>query len=65
VPYPCDTDGHGCPAYSHTQKAPLCLILYGPALACFALAGVVGSAPGSIKGNLDLGLIERLAKEKG
>src|SRR5690349_9365656 len=36
------------PGYSHTQKAPLCLILYGSALACFALAGLVGSAPGSI-----------------
>ncbi len=29
--------------YSHTQKAPLCLVLYGPALACLAPAGVVGS----------------------
>ena len=35
------------PGYSHTQKAPLCLILYGSALACFALAGMVGSAPGN------------------
>jgi hypothetical protein len=37
------TDSRG---YSHTQKAPLCLILYGSALACFALgcwvAGGVG-----------------------
>jgi hypothetical protein len=64
VPYPCDADGHGCPAYAHTPKAPLCLILYGSALACFALAGMVGSAPDSIKGDLDLGLIGRLAKEK-
>lgn len=36
------------PGYSHTQKAPLCLILYGSALLCFALAWTVGSAPGSI-----------------
>jgi hypothetical protein len=35
------------PGYSHTQKAPLCLILYGSALLCFALAWTVGSAPGS------------------
>jgi hypothetical protein len=34
--------------YSHTQKAPLCLILYGSALLCFALAWMVGSPPGSI-----------------
>jgi len=33
-------------AYSHTQKAPLCLILYGPALLCFVLAWYVGDAPG-------------------
>ena len=26
------------PGYSHTQKAPLCLILYASALACFVLA---------------------------
>jgi len=32
--------------YSHTQKAPLCLILYGSALLCFALAWMVGSTPG-------------------
>jgi len=30
----------------HTQKAPLCLILYGSALACIALAWVVGDTPG-------------------
>jgi len=36
------------PGYSHTQKAPLCVILYGSTLLCFALAWVVGSAPGSI-----------------
>src|SRR5437764_15142348 len=35
------------PGYSHTQKAPLCLILYGSALACFALAWLVGSDPAS------------------
>jgi hypothetical protein len=34
------------PGYSHTQKAPLCLILYGSALLCFTLAWMVGSAPG-------------------
>ena len=34
------------PGYSHTQKAPLCLILYGSALACFALAWMVGDTPG-------------------
>ncbi len=32
--------------YSHTQKAPLCLILYGFALACVALAWFVGDTPG-------------------
>jgi serpin B len=36
------------PGYFHTQKAPLCLILYGSALACCALAWIIGSAPGSI-----------------
>ncbi len=35
------------PGYSHTQKAPLCLILYGSALLCFALAWMAASAPGS------------------
>jgi hypothetical protein len=35
------------PGYLHTQKTPLCLILYGSALLCFALAWMVGSAPGS------------------
>jgi hypothetical protein len=34
--------------YSHTQKPLLFLILYGPALACFALGGMVGCAPDSI-----------------
>ena len=32
--------------YSHTQKAPLCLILYGSALACVALAWLVAETPG-------------------
>jgi hypothetical protein len=32
--------------YSPTQKAPLCLILHGSALACFALAWIVGDTPG-------------------
>ena len=36
--------------YSHTQKAPLCLILYGPALTCLALTRMVGSTPGSLTG---------------
>lgn len=36
------------PGYSHTQKAPLCLILYGSTLLCFVLGGVVGKTPGSI-----------------
>jgi hypothetical protein len=35
------------PGYSHTQNAPLCLILYGSALVCFAVAWTVGSHPGS------------------
>jgi hypothetical protein len=34
------------PGYSHTQKAPLCLILYASALASFGLAWMVGDAPG-------------------
>jgi hypothetical protein len=33
--------------YSHTQKAPLCLILYSSAALCLALVWVVGSPPGS------------------
>jgi hypothetical protein len=36
------------PGYSHTQQAPLCLILYGSALACFAIAWSVGSPPGNV-----------------
>ena len=31
--------------YSHTQKAPLWLILYGSAIGCFVLAWLVGSDP--------------------
>jgi hypothetical protein len=32
--------------YQHTQKAPLCLILYGTALLCFVLVWVIGDTPG-------------------
>src|ERR1022692_1406756 len=32
--------------YSHTQKAPLCLILYGSALGCIALALMIGEMAG-------------------
>lgn len=32
--------------YSHTQHAPLCLILYGSALASIALGWMVGETPG-------------------
>jgi hypothetical protein len=32
--------------YSHTQKAPLCLILYASALACIFLAWIIGDMPG-------------------
>ena len=32
--------------YSHTQKAPLCLILYGSALGCITLAWMVADTPG-------------------
>ena len=42
--------------YSHTQKAPLCLILNGSALACFALAWIVGDTPGIYIGG-GLGLL--------
>ncbi len=38
----------GGPGYARTQKAPLCLVLYGSAPACFALGRMVGSAPGNI-----------------
>jgi hypothetical protein len=33
------------PIYRHTQKAKLCLILYGSAVACFALAWIIGKTP--------------------
>ena len=36
------------PGYSHTQKGPLCVILYAAAVACFALAWMVGSEPGMV-----------------
>ena len=38
------------PGYSHTQKAPLCLILYGSALACIALAWMIGETLGMFIG---------------
>lgn len=34
------------PEYTHTQKAPLCLILYSSALVCFVLGWWVGDVPG-------------------
>lgn len=34
------------PGYSHTQKAPLCLILYGTTLACMALGWIVSDTLG-------------------
>lgn len=34
------------PEYSHTQQAPLSLILCGFALTCFSLAWLVGETPG-------------------
>ena len=34
------------PGYSHTQKAPLCLILYASALVCFVLVWLIGETPG-------------------
>jgi hypothetical protein len=33
--------------YSHTQKAPLCLIFYCSALACIVLVWLVGDTPGN------------------
>ena len=36
--------------YFHTQKAPLCLILYGSALACIALALMIRDTPGMFIG---------------
>lgn len=38
--------GTNAPGYSHTQKAPLCLILYGCALVCFVLAWSIGQPSG-------------------
>lgn len=46
--------------YSHTQKALLCLILYGSALLCFVLAWQVGDTPGIFIGGgvgLPIGLL--------
>ncbi len=34
--------------YSHTQRAPLCWILYGCAFACVALAWMIGDTTGSL-----------------
>lgn len=49
------------PGYSHTQKAPLCLIFYGSALACITLAWMVVEKPGMlIAGGVNL-LIALLA----
>jgi hypothetical protein len=42
------TDG---PGYSHTQRAPFCLILYGTALACFGFAWMASTTadfPGTV-----------------
>lgn len=36
------------PGYSHTQKGPLCLFLYGIALYCFTFALLIGHSPGNI-----------------
>lgn len=36
------------PGYVHTQRAPLCLILYGSALICFGMAWMVGSPPANV-----------------
>lgn len=35
------------PGYAHTQKGPLCLILYGSAIFCVIAGWMVGSAPGN------------------
>ncbi len=40
------TTAAATPGYSHTQKAPLCLILYASALACFVLVFIIGETPG-------------------
>ena len=34
------------PTYSHTQRAPLCLLLYASAIGCFALSAVTFGTPG-------------------
>lgn len=36
------------PGYSHTQKAPMCLILYGSALLCLVLAWIIGGYPANL-----------------
>lgn len=35
------------PGYSHSQKASLCLVLYGSALSRIALALVIAESPGT------------------
>jgi hypothetical protein len=40
------TTGTASPGYSHTQKAPLCLVLYGSALAFIALPWMIGDKSG-------------------
>lgn len=42
-------------AYSHTQKAPLWVILYGSALTCFAIAWLIGDSASTCIG-LSVGL---------
>jgi hypothetical protein len=45
------------PGYSHTQKAPLCLILYGSGLVCFALAWTLVSPPGNFIAGTTVGFV--------
>jgi len=40
------TTATATPDYTHTQKAPLCLILYGSALAGWSLAWMIGDTAG-------------------
>jgi hypothetical protein len=40
------TTNSAIPEYSHTQKAPLCVILYVSALACLIPAFIIGETPG-------------------
>lgn len=40
------TTGTLIPGYTHRQKAPLCLILYGSALFCFGLGWMVSDTTG-------------------